>query len=68
MTVYFVIATMSPECLCPMLLLCEALPVPARTTPPPTQLQIQAAIEDAKKAFEKEQPSRRIAFALLHDG
>ena len=68
MAVYANNSTMGPEGLCPMLLVFGALPRPARTSPSPTQLVRQQAIEDAKIAVEREQAKRRLSFALKHSG
>lgn len=66
MAVYATNFTIGPEGLCPMLLVFGALPRPIRMTPCPTQLQRSAAIEEARRAVEKEQAKRRIAFAIRH--
>lgn len=50
MALYAVNSTVGPEGLVPMFLVFGALPRPARTTPAPTQLQRQRAIDEAKKA------------------
>ena len=66
MAVYATNCTMGPEGLVPMLLVFGALPRPARTTPSPSQLMRQEAMEQAKKAVATEQAKRRLAFALRH--
>lgn len=49
-----------------MLLVFGTLPRPVRTTPAPSQLARQHAIERAKKEVSREQARRRIAFARSH--
>ena len=66
MAVYSNNTTIGPEGLCPMLLVYGAFPRPARTTPSPTQLERQNAIEAAKVEVQTEQARRRISFALNH--
>lgn len=66
MAVFSLNSTMGPKGLVPMLLVFGALPRPARTTPAPTQLVAQRAMEEAKQAASHEQAKRQVAFAVCH--
>lgn len=66
LAVYAVNSVMGPEGLTPILLVFGALPRPARSTPSPTQLVRQAAIEEERKRASAEQAKLRLAFALKH--
>ncbi len=59
--------TISPEGLCPTLLVYGSIPRPARQTPAETQLQRAKAIDKAMDIVHREQSKRRVAFGLKSD-
>lgn len=66
LSVYPVNRVMGPEGLTYILLVFGALPRPAISTPSPTQLVRQTAVEKARKETSAEQAKRRLALAFKH--
>lgn len=68
MAVFSASSTIAPEGLCLILLASGAIPSPARTTSVVTYIKRACAIDNVRKAVEKERLKQRITFGLRHWG
>lgn len=68
MSSYDMKTTTGPYILCPMVIFYGSLPRPARATPAATEIELETALESARKDTIAELSKRRIYFGLRHLG